>query len=346
MADLVTVVVPVYNVEEYLEACLDSIIAQSYYNLEVILVDDGSTDISGKICDQYAKKDGRIIVLHQKNAGVSVARNRGIDVASGRYIMFVDADDLLLSESVECLLEILKNSDAECAMGSLRTFLRDGDTEEASHLSGKNSTCVTVSATDAICSMLYERSVHGGPFPKLYLLDAVKHIRFPEDIKYAEDLQYNYHAFRALKRVTLTDRAVYWYRMREGGAMASGFSHSRIDGLIATKRVFDDALGKAKIEDAAASRYFMEAVYIGICIKSRKIFRKEYQKCVQVMKRFSSRVCRDKNVKGKHRVLALIAVVSPGLLFGLFTLKRLLRSIVRKDGRVKEYNGITSKDEL
>ena len=93
MNSLISIIVPVYNVEKYLNECIDSIIAQTYSNIEIILVNDGSTDASGKICDEYAEKDGRIKVIHQVNAGLSAARNAGMAVATGEYLYFVDSDD-------------------------------------------------------------------------------------------------------------------------------------------------------------------------------------------------------------------------------------------------------------
>ena len=100
---LISVIIPVYNVEKYLRRCLDSVIAQTYQNLEIICVDDGSIDDSGKICDQYAVRDARIKVIHQENQGLSAARNRGIDAADGEYIAFVDSDDYILEDMFERL---------------------------------------------------------------------------------------------------------------------------------------------------------------------------------------------------------------------------------------------------
>lgn len=103
--ELVSVIVPVYNVEQYLEKCIDSIINQTYKNLEIILIDDGSTDSSGKICDSYAARDKRIKVIHQENGGLAVVRNIGVSAASGEYIMFVDSDDYIDTEIVQFLYE-------------------------------------------------------------------------------------------------------------------------------------------------------------------------------------------------------------------------------------------------
>src|SRR5699024_4494271 len=113
MSDLISVIVPVYNVEKYVRRCIDSICGQTYSNLEIILIDDGSTDSSGKICDEMAAKDGRISVIHQENKGLSQARNAGLDQAKGEYIAFVDSDDYLSLNMYECLLKSLKENNAD-----------------------------------------------------------------------------------------------------------------------------------------------------------------------------------------------------------------------------------------
>ena len=114
--ELVSIVVPVHNVECYIERCLKSIRQQTYRNLEIILIDDGSTDNSGKICDKYAKIDKRITVIHRKNLGPSGARNIGIEIANGVYIAFLDADDFIRIDYIEILYRLIKHNDAEIAI--------------------------------------------------------------------------------------------------------------------------------------------------------------------------------------------------------------------------------------
>lgn len=114
---LISVIVPVYNTEKYLTECVESIISQTYRNLEIILVDDGSPDLSGSICDSFAEKDSRIIVIHQKNVGLSAARNRGLDECHGEYVAFVDSDDLIQNDSIENLIKIQSETDADLVIG-------------------------------------------------------------------------------------------------------------------------------------------------------------------------------------------------------------------------------------
>lgn len=114
--ELITVVVPVYNVEKYLERCLNSVVKQTYTNLEILLIDDGSTDCCSKICDEWAKKDNRIRVVHKKNAGLGMARNTGIDKATGKYICFFDSDDYIDSRTIEHATQILEKEKADLAV--------------------------------------------------------------------------------------------------------------------------------------------------------------------------------------------------------------------------------------
>ena len=110
---VVSVIIPVYNVEKYLEECIDSVLAQTYQNIEIILVDDGSTDSSGLICDRYAEKNTNISVIHQKNSGLSAARNSGLNKANGDYIYFLDSDDYISADAIEKLFSIAENDKSD-----------------------------------------------------------------------------------------------------------------------------------------------------------------------------------------------------------------------------------------
>ena len=123
---LITVIIPVYNVEKYLQRCLDSVIAQTYQNLEIICIDDGSTDCSGEICEQYAIKDERVKVFHQENQGVSAARNKGLDMASGEYIAFVDSDDYILKDMYAKMMRALLDNGVDICVCQWQYEFADG----------------------------------------------------------------------------------------------------------------------------------------------------------------------------------------------------------------------------
>jgi glycosyltransferase involved in cell wall biosynthesis len=127
MSDLISIVVPVYNVESYLEKCIDSILNQSYSNFELILVNDGSTDNSGKICSDFEKKDSRIKVINKDNGGLSDARNHGIDIASGRYITFIDSDDFVEVDYIFYLYNLLKKYGTKISICAYNILLENGE---------------------------------------------------------------------------------------------------------------------------------------------------------------------------------------------------------------------------
>ena len=130
MEDLITIVVPVYKVEKYIDRCVTSILNQTYKNLQIILVDDGSPDNCGKICDEYAKKDNRIEVIHKENGGLSDARNAGINIAKGKYIAFVDSDDYVSNDYIEYMYKILKKENAKISICELQIVWKNTKIEE------------------------------------------------------------------------------------------------------------------------------------------------------------------------------------------------------------------------
>lgn len=130
MNPLISVIVPIYNVEKYLARCVDSIVNQTYKNLEIILVDDGSPDRCPKMCDDYAEKDSRIKVVHKKNGGLSDARNAGMAVATGEYISFIDSDDYVSDDFFECLLDVMNKENSDIAECSVVKLYEDGHLEQ------------------------------------------------------------------------------------------------------------------------------------------------------------------------------------------------------------------------
>lgn len=202
--NLISVIVPVYKVEEYLCECLDSIINQTYKNLEIILVDDGSPDNCGKICDDYALKDSRIKVIHQQNGGLSAARNAGLDIAAGDYIGFVDSDDYIDLNMYEELYNSLKANDADIAVCGVKQF----GNRSNSFVYGNGY----MNGTDLLKSILKEE-VQSGFCNKLFKNDLFNEIRFPVG-QFYEDLQIFYLVAEKVKCVGFTDNTFYYYRSR------------------------------------------------------------------------------------------------------------------------------------
>lgn len=196
----ISIIVPVYNVENYLRECLDSISLLKAVTWEAILVDDGSTDTSGQICDEYAKQDSRFRVIHQKNAGVSAARNAGLDAAKGDWIWFVDSDDSINPDFEFLNPEVL--DDADYVLFDMRKF-RDG--EELNTLENQKSTvkCTDLSKNDFLCK--YQCNHH-------------QRLAFSLGTRVGEDLEFQYKYLTRCKRPARLDAVLYNYRLREGSA--------------------------------------------------------------------------------------------------------------------------------
>lgn len=206
---LISLIIPVYNVAMYLEKCIESAMNQSYSKIEILIIDDGSTDSSSKICDNYASKDDRILVIHQKNGGRSVARNRGIDESRGEYLLFLDGDDWLDSCCVEKLYEAIKENSATLAVGRYRAiyknFICDDSTNEYLILEGSKALefyirgYKTYQNANSVCVKLYSKEL-------------LKDIRFEEG-RYYEDIMFVTKIYHLCKRCVYLDQAFYNYNI-------------------------------------------------------------------------------------------------------------------------------------
>jgi len=207
---LISVIVPVYNSAKYLEQCVDSIINQTYENLEIILVDDGSTDGSSDLCDSIKKRDKRITVIHKKNGGAASARNAGLKLAKGEFIGFADSDDWLELDMFQHMFEVLNKNDADLVLVSL--FL-EYEIENKSVKSPKISG--TFNSTQAVHKQLYhEDGFCGAPWDKLYKRELFDNLEFPEGL-ITEDYYVNGVIYSKLNRMVVDSGCYYHYRMQE-----------------------------------------------------------------------------------------------------------------------------------
>lgn len=221
---VVSVIVPVYNVSDYLNPCVGSIVAQTYDALQIILVDDGATDGSAAICDEWAAKDSRVEVIHQDNAGVSAARNAGLRKANGDYVLFVDGDDTLDANTVSTVVSCARTGDYQIVFfsntvdqpehGELRT-------ERRNHMTPFGVTSneefrkkyAELSRNEYVCP----------PWNKLFSSELIRKVGavFPEDVRYGEDLVFNMPLYAVAERVALVDVPLYHYIVRDGSAQST-----------------------------------------------------------------------------------------------------------------------------
>ena len=206
---LISVIVPVYNVRPYLKRCIDSIIAQTYSNLEILLVDDGSTDGSGELCDAYARQDARVQVIHKKNAGQAAARNDAIDIARGSYLGFVDSDDFIDCRMFEILYQDLTEHDAQISIVTFQEF-----TEEKEVTVSRNLMSIECQAGEKILQkLLLEEKIGDFSWNKLYRRELFKEIRYPVG-RMMEDQGIMYKLVDQCTKVTYRPIRLYFYYQR------------------------------------------------------------------------------------------------------------------------------------
>ena len=206
--DLISVIVPVYKVEKYLEKCIESVLKQTYTNLQIILVDDGSPDNCGKICDEYAKKDSRIEVIHKANGGLSDARNVGISKAKGRYIGFVDSDDYIKEDMYEILLNLIKKYDADVSICNLYDVI-DGN----ECIRNKENGIREYSRLDILKKVLLDKNIQSYAWNKLYEKELFDEIKYPIGKKY-EDIGTTFYLFEKCNKIVVTSEPEYYYLKR------------------------------------------------------------------------------------------------------------------------------------
>ncbi|MGO4709805.1 glycosyltransferase family 2 protein [Chryseobacterium sp. 2TAF14] len=225
---LITIIIPVYNVEQYLEKCLDSVITQDYPDLEIILVDDGSPDQCGEICDSYAKKDSRIKVIHKKNGGLSDARNVAIDVASGEYITFVDSDDYVSDDYVSTLYELIKKNDCKISASGYIRFGQDDELKDGNKVIKE----YVFSGDNAIKEMFYQKKFDTSAWAKLYHRSLFSDgLRYPVGLLF-EDLPTTYKLFQKSDKVAFSTKETYYYLRRSTSIEGSPFSQKKIDSTV------------------------------------------------------------------------------------------------------------------
>ena len=256
---LVSVVIPVYKVEAFLDRCVQSVCAQSYRNLEIVLVDDGSPDGCPALCDAWAEKDARVRVRHQQNAGLAAARNRGVELATGEYVSFVDSDDYLAPDAIELLLRLLREQEADiaaadCVKTQEDSVAFDRTGEERVRVFTGEEACMTLQGWELYMPMV---TAWGKLFPRELLL------REPfKEGRLHEDEATTYRLYFAVRRVALSSRPIYAYYQNPNSIMHTRSERSQRDILLAYAeqvRFFEEQ-GRDTLARAAADKLLSVAV--------------------------------------------------------------------------------------
>lgn len=298
--DLISIIVPVYNVQEYLKNCINSILNQSYKNIEIILVDDGSTDESSSICDLYVKKDNRIKVIHKENGGLSDARNVGIKSARGKYITFVDSDDYLDENYVKALYILIteNNSDIACSRMKKTDSLND-------KIINKNEKINIYNSIDAIKEILYQRNIDNSAPSKLFKKDLFENILFP--VGYAfEDLDTMYKLFLQANKIVSTTNNYYLYYQRQGSILHTVKDKTINDLLTIIDNMNKNLISYGELKAPLMARTLNANFYIYNRSTNKDI--KENSKKYIIENR--KKVLKDSNISKKTKYGIIISLVS------------------------------------
>ncbi len=255
MEPLISVIIPVFNVEDYLDYCLKSVIEQEYKNLEIILVDDGSSDSSGGICEEYAKKDSRIKVIHKKNGGLSSARNVGLDVMTGDYISFVDSDDYIRVDYISQMVRYIVEDKTDLVICSTKKTTSNKDYRFVPQKSNKHF----VYDSPTIKIKMISKKVPMYSVSKLFKASFKEELRFPEG-KLFEDIVSTWNVIKKVNNVTFSTDELYYYRQRTGSIVNSNYNHNRMDQLFFSESIYEEISDKGVLKNVAGTRCFFAAV--------------------------------------------------------------------------------------
>lgn len=260
-----SIIVPVYKVEKYLPRCIDSILVQTFGDFELILIDDGSPDGCGRICDEYARKDKRIVVIHQKNMGVSAARNAGLDIARGRYIGFVDSDDWIEPQMYEVMMDAIRENGADMAVCGVRYADEDGKFTRADRLSEG------VYTRDGLLEDVFAmpNRLGGGCCNKVFDASKIASVRFKVGMTIAEDALYLFDCFMRIDGAVKIGDALYNVYERCGSA-------TRTDSMICVNETIEGRLSMLRhtrkympsMEARAADKFLDECLRCAPQIRS------------------------------------------------------------------------------
>ena len=283
MSEKVSVIIPAYNAEKYLKECVDSVLKQTHKDVELIIINDGSKDGTKDILDEYASMHSNIQVVHTENGGVSRARNIGLEHAHGEYIMFLDSDDLLVSNAIEILLSDLKDNAADVAAGLMNSDVGDGI------ISSKGTETSIWAGTEGI-----EKSLEDNPFTysscaKLFKRKVLENIRFIEGRKIHEDSYFVFCSLIGQPTIVIRNIYIYKYRANENSASHAAFSEKYFDILYfaeekrkAIEEQYPQFLDKAKNMLVKSNIAMLQC----LLNTNDKKYKKDIKACIQTVKRY------------------------------------------------------------
>lgn len=303
----VSIIVPVYNVEKYLAKCIESILSQTYRDIEVLLIDDGSTDGSADICKEYSRQDDRIRYIRQENGGLGNARNRGIQEASGKYILFIDSDDYIAENMVEQLYQNIITSGADMATCGIYNVFQQKCTAQYDKI--EKFLC---SSEEAFGLLLIGEKIPGSSCNKLIQADILKDIRFPEGIPY-EDVGFHIDLMQKVETVYVDTTPLYYYVHRENSITTKKFDSDAMMFIYAYNETLKVVMEKypAIIEEARFKLFWAYFAILDRILKEEQYWKiSEYKKVKHYLKRNAVRIIRNPYFHKARKIGAFALLVN------------------------------------
>ena len=306
---LVSIIIPCYNVEKYIERCLESVTNQSYKNLEIILVDDGSKDATPSLCDKWKQADNRIKVIHKENDGLANARNSGIEICSGDYVLFVDSDDFIDNDMVEYLLELSLKYHVDISRCSYYTF--DNGTDNAPH--SDNTVNVIDIKDDIYIDLIDGGHLSGVVWNKLYKAELVKSQSYAKEDGCSEDILYNFRVMKDVDKIVCSDLPKYHYCVNGESITNSEFGYGAF-AIVRARRIMMDEFKNNKAVYPYTVKWFVRSSFIVLsgCIKSGKCLDR-YDGLRNDILAFKKVIFLSRKYTFNHKLRTVILDISPRL---------------------------------
>lgn len=319
--DLISVIIPVYNTEKYLDKCISSVVNQTYKNLEIILIDDGSLDKCPQICDKWAESDNRIKVIHKPNGGVSSAKNLGLDTANGKYIGFVDSDDWISPTMYEELIRLIKDNNADISCCGMVFEYNDAPCRNVY----ENE--FIFSSKEVLLNYILDNGITPEDANKLYNAELFNNIRFDREVIYAEDFLINYHILKKSNCVAGTKKCLYHYLQNSGNSSTTAImTDARANSYKVFQSIVDDCKDDKALYQASIKR-FTEATF---AVLSRVLLVDEfcdkyYDEICNALMRYKMDILKNAYVTNRHKILIALISIS----------RKLFKTIVKRFRSVK-----------
>lgn len=299
---LVSVIIPVYNVEKYLKRCVESVLRQTYRNLEIWLVDDGATDCSGMMCDEFAQKDTRIRVIHKENGGLSDARNVAIDKMTGQYVTFIDSDDYVSENFIERLYMNIRKYAAEIAI--------------CRHISTKKSdeqcilgNCIEIfTKEEALEELLYQKKFNTSAWAKLYKSSLFENVRYPKG-KLFEDICTTDLLINRAQQIVFDSSILYFYYQGEVSIVRSSFNLRKLD-YVENAKVMQQFIynNYPFLKQAADFRFLWANLHVWVNIPDKKKYKDICAKLEKNIKKYRNSALKNKHVSLKNKMPIMLSV--------------------------------------